>query len=71
MECHEFRNLLLLLWEDLEEKDIPHHTKLREAIITAWQSWFTGLKRELAVGIATDFRSKISLILYSGSSWMD
>ncbi|KIM74934.1 hypothetical protein PILCRDRAFT_35746, partial [Piloderma croceum F 1598] len=21
---------------------------LREAIITAWQSWFTGLKRELA-----------------------
>ena len=71
MECHEFRNLLLLLWEDLEEKDIPHRTKLREAIITAWQSWFTGLKRELAVGIATDFHSKISLILYSGSSWTD
>lgn len=71
MECREFRNLLLLLREDLEEKDIPHRTKLREAIITAWQSWFTGLKRELAVSIATDFRIEISLILYSGSSWTD
>jgi hypothetical protein len=49
MECHEFRDLLLLLREDLEEKDIPHHTKLHEAIITAWQMWFVGLKQDLAV----------------------
>jgi hypothetical protein len=49
MECREFRDLLLLLRDDLQEKDIPHRTKLREAIITVWKSWFISLKRDLAV----------------------
>ena len=49
MECCEFCDLLLLLREDLEEKDIPHRTKLREAIITAWRTWFAELKLELIV----------------------
>jgi hypothetical protein len=35
----------------LQEKDIPHRTKIREAIITAWKSWFTDLKHDLAVCI--------------------
>jgi hypothetical protein len=51
MECREFRDLLLLLQGDLEEKDIPHRTKVREAIITAWKSWFVGLKGDLAVRV--------------------
>jgi hypothetical protein len=51
MECCEFHDLLLLLREDLEEKDISHCTKLREAIITAWQTWFVGLKQDLAVSV--------------------
>jgi hypothetical protein len=51
MECREFRDLLLLLRGDLEEKDIPHRTKVREAIITAWKSWFVGLKADLAVRV--------------------
>ena len=55
MECREFRNLLLLLQEDLQEKDIPHQTKLREAIVTAWKSWFITLKCDLAVGVTNQF----------------
>ena len=35
IKCHEFRDLLLLLRDDLKDKDIPHCTKLREAIIKA------------------------------------
>jgi hypothetical protein len=49
VECPEFRSLLLLLREDLQEKDIPHRTKIRESIIKAWQAWFTSLKKDLAV----------------------
>jgi hypothetical protein len=55
VECREFRDLLLLLRQDLGDKDIPHRTKIREAIITAWKSWFIGLKRELAVSITKYF----------------
>ena len=55
MECREFRNLLLLLREDLQEKDIPHRTKLHEAIVTAWKSWFITLKCDLAVGVTNQF----------------
>ena len=51
MECREFRDLLLLLREDLQEKDIPHRTKLREAIVTSWQLGFLTLKRDLAVSV--------------------
>jgi hypothetical protein len=55
MECREFHNLLLLLREDLEEKDIPHQTKLCETIVTAWKSWFVTLKSDLAVGVTYQF----------------
>jgi hypothetical protein len=40
---------MLLLQQDLHDKDIPHRMKLREAIIKAWQVWFIKLKEELAV----------------------
>jgi hypothetical protein len=49
IECREFRNLLLLMREDLKEKDIPHRTKIRESIIKSWESWFRTLKTELSV----------------------
>ncbi|KIM78715.1 hypothetical protein PILCRDRAFT_56284, partial [Piloderma croceum F 1598] len=49
IECREFRDLLLLLRADIQDKDIPHRTKIREAIIKAWESWFQNLKEELTV----------------------
>src|ERR1700729_3507920 len=55
MECREFRNLLLLLREDLQEKDIPHRTKRPGAIVTGWNSWFISLKCNLAVGVTIQF----------------
>ena len=55
MECHEFRNLLLLLQDDLQEKDIPHRTKLCEAIITTWKSGFLTLKHDLVVSVTNLF----------------
>jgi hypothetical protein len=38
-----------MLREDLRDKDIPHRTKIREAIIVAWKEYFASLKLELAV----------------------
>jgi hypothetical protein len=49
IECREFCDLLLVLHEDLQEKDIPRRTKLRESIIKAWERWFKILKKDLAV----------------------
>ena len=49
VKCPEFHSLLLLLQEDLQEKDIPHCTKLCEAIIMAWEVWFKTLKGDLAI----------------------
>ncbi|KAF8834092.1 hypothetical protein BDN67DRAFT_1016868 [Paxillus ammoniavirescens] len=37
VECKEFRQLLLLLHQDLKDSQIPHRTKIREDIISAWQ----------------------------------
>jgi hypothetical protein len=49
IECPEFRQLLLFLRPDLQDKNIPGRTKVREAIIAAWQAQFITLKQELAV----------------------
>ena len=50
LERPEFRRFILLLREDLQDKDIPRRTKIREAIISAWQAYFITLKRDLGVG---------------------
>ena len=55
VECCEFHDLLLLLWEDLQDKDIPHRTKIRESTITTWKLWFVGLKSELVVSTTNFF----------------
>jgi hypothetical protein len=49
VECPEFRNLLLVLRENLEDKDIPRRTKIREAILKEWDPRFQHLKKDLAV----------------------
>jgi len=49
IECRKFCDLLLLLRDNLQDKDIPHCTKLREVIIKAWETWFTKLKANLMV----------------------
>lgn len=49
VECREFRDLLILLRNDLKEEDIPRRTKIREEIMKAWEKWFTALKKELQV----------------------
>jgi len=51
VECPEFRKLLLVLREDMNDADIPHRTKVRELIIKTWAIWFDKLKAELAVCI--------------------
>ena len=49
IECREFRDLLLLLRESLQDTDIPHRTKIHTAIIEAWAAWYQTLKVSLAV----------------------
>lgn len=51
IECPEFRRLLLLLRQELRDKDIPHRTKIRAEIIKAWQEYFVTLKDDMAVRI--------------------
>lgn len=53
VECSEFRELLLLLRQDLRDDDIPRRTKLRTDVITAWQRYFVILKTDLAVSQVT------------------
>ncbi|KAI0919445.1 hypothetical protein AcV7_006181 [Taiwanofungus camphoratus] len=51
VQCPEFRSLLLYLREDLQEKDIPRRTKVRELIIKAWKIGFDMLKDDLTHAI--------------------
>ena len=53
VECKEFQHLLLFLREDLEDKDIPHRTKIKMDIIQAWKDYFVILKQDLTVCILT------------------
>ncbi|KAJ7465958.1 hypothetical protein FB451DRAFT_1486159 [Mycena latifolia] len=52
IENHEFRDLLLLLRESLQDKDIPHRTKLCSLILDAWLKYYDSLKKELKVSAA-------------------
>lgn len=49
IECREFRELILILREELRDEDIPHRTKLRKSIIDAWLKRFELLVKELQV----------------------
>ena len=81
MECREFCDLLLLLRDDLQEKDIPHRTKLCKAIVTTWKSGFLTLKRDLAVSVTNlflewhiiepFFQEAASRISFTADVWSD
>jgi hypothetical protein len=49
IECREFRDLLLLLGNELKETMIPHRTKLRELIIVSWKRYFQTLRQDVVV----------------------
>jgi hypothetical protein len=49
IECPEFRDLLLLLKEDLKDTDIPHRRKVRDVILHTWSTYFEHLKKDLEV----------------------
>lgn len=46
---HDFRDLLLLLRESLQDKDIPRRGKLRYLVLDAWLKYYDSLKKELKV----------------------
>jgi hypothetical protein len=45
----------LLLQGDLQDKVIPHQTKICEAIVTAWKTWFTSLKCNFTVSLTLEY----------------
>jgi hypothetical protein len=45
----------MVLHGSLVEADIPHHDKMREAVITQWQTLFEALKLELSVGFQSSY----------------
>jgi hypothetical protein len=49
IESRDFRDLLLMLRDTLQEQDIPHRTKIRSLIIDGWTAYYTELKAELGV----------------------
>jgi hypothetical protein len=49
IECPEFRDLLLLLREELKDTDIPHRRKIHDVIINASVEYFEYLKKDLKV----------------------
>lgn len=59
VECPEFRQLLLILREDLREEDIPHRDKIRSAIMKAWHAYYKVLKDELQVSLVHFFSKYI------------
>ena len=49
VENRQFRELLTLFREDYHEDDIPHRSRIRQAIMEAWQKSFKELKLNLTV----------------------
>ncbi|KIK20636.1 hypothetical protein PISMIDRAFT_105384 [Pisolithus microcarpus 441] len=50
MECPQFHQLILYLHHDLQDTDIPHHTKTHELILQHWRECFMQLRVELKIG---------------------
>jgi len=51
VECLEFRQLCMVLHETLVDANIPHHDKMREAIVYHWKKLFEELKADLSVSL--------------------
>lgn len=54
IDCAELRDLLLYLGTELEEKDLPHRTKLTELIRQRFRVEYENLIKELGVFFFTD-----------------
>jgi hypothetical protein len=52
VECPEFRAIILLTNGNIRDADIPRRTKVREAVLVAWNRWFQEFKKELQVSLA-------------------
>ncbi|KAF9489893.1 hypothetical protein BDN71DRAFT_1435048 [Pleurotus eryngii] len=63
VECPEFWSLLLLLHEDLRDKNVPCHTQLHSLVIKSWQTYFEHLK--------TDLQAALGKISFMGDIWSD
>ena len=53
MDSKEFRNLLLLLKEDLQDKDIPHRTTITKRILEPNQEHMDHLSNQMLVSLST------------------
>lgn len=62
IENRDFRDLLLLLRESLQDNDIPHRSTLRTRIMDAWLKYYNKLKAELQV--STHQNLKLSSFIY-------
>ncbi|KAJ7665623.1 hypothetical protein B0H14DRAFT_2658494, partial [Mycena olivaceomarginata] len=51
VENRDFRDLLLFLRETLRDEDVPHRTKIREAIIDAWILYYLDLQSQLQAAL--------------------
>jgi hypothetical protein len=49
VEAKEFRNLLLLLKGDLQDKDIPHYTTIRKRILELQKEQAESLSADMLV----------------------
>src|SRR6266481_3977692 len=49
IESHKFCDLLLLCWEGMKEKEIPHCTSIGDTIMRAWKVHFDILHKEMQV----------------------
>jgi hypothetical protein len=63
VERPEFRALLLLLRADLDDEDIPHRTKIRTAIMEAWEKEYARLKKEMQVSDSNAISNSIQSAL--------
>ncbi|KAG5633992.1 hypothetical protein H0H81_004003 [Sphagnurus paluster] len=47
VECCKFCDLLLYMWDNLKDEDIPHQTKVTASIMKAFKKYFQNLIKEL------------------------
>ena len=55
VEHPEFHKLLLLLWEDIKDSDLPCWTAIHKSIINSWKVEFKKLKGDISVSFGYPF----------------
>ena len=67
VECPEFWQLCMVLWESLSDADIPHCDKVSQAIINHWQKLFEDMRCDLSVSLNIFVSNSYKLILINSS----